>query len=634
MRNKILAISALIVVNFILFSNSLTGEFVYDDTRQIVRNPLIQDPSLYGKALVSDVWAFKGDGTYTASNYWRPTFTAYHILNFRLFGLDPFGWHFLNLALHAVVCLLIFLLLLKWEASPGAAFSIALLFAVHPVHVESVAWISGSPDILFAASALASFWFADKWARSKRNFLSLIVALIFYGLALGSKEVALLCFPIYFLIFSRRRELNNGFADENDVKLDTDLQGETQISNSKAAATFAFLAGLYFVFRWMILGRISESADSAAGLLSAVISAPSIFVFYLKQIVFPLTVGTNYALRPIETVTLMNFGLPLLIAVAAIALMIFFMRRGGFIEKIGFALFILPLIPAFNISAFVPEQIVHDRYLYLPVMGFLTIIVPSFAKALRSKAEKRSDLILIAISVILSVPLAFQTFASNRVWKNDLTLWEHNIAIDPSSSSSYMLYGSALSQAGKHAEALEAYNRSLDNRQTALGLMGRARANIFLGNNEEAVWDLKTVVEMDNKDLDAYTLYQTYEALSLALSQEKKNRDAAEVLREARKRLPIYMAALTEKLAIVLYQQNRKDEALRELETAKPQARRELLPESKNVFMRSGMLYAELGQNQKAREDLQEFLRLTQGFNDKGSLENRRQVTELLKSLN
>lgn len=634
MRNKILAISALIVVNFILFSNSLTGEFVYDDTRQIVRNPLIQDPSLYGKALVSDVWAFKGDGTYTASNYWRPTFTAYHILNFRLFGLDPFGWHFLNLALHAVVCLLIFLLLLKWEASPGAAFSIALLFAVHPVHVESVAWISGSPDILFAASALASFWFADKWARSKRNFLSLIVALIFYGLALGSKEVALLCFPIYFLIFSRRRELNNGFADENDVKLDTDLQGETQISNSKAAATFAFLAGLYFVFRWMILGRISESADSAAGLLSAVISAPSIFVFYLKQIVFPLTVGTNYALRPIETVTLMNFGLPLLIAVAAIALMIFFMRRGGFIEKIGFALFILPLIPAFNISAFVPEQIVHDRYLYLPVMGFLTIIVPSFAKALRSKAEKRSDLILIAISVILSVPLAFQTFASNRVWKNDLTLWEHNIAIDPSSSSSYMLYGSALSQAGKHAEALEAYNRSLDNRQTALGLMGRARANIFLGNNEEAVWDLKTVVEMDNKDLDAYTLYQTYEALSLALSQEKKNRDAAEVLREARKRLPIYMAALTEKLAIVLYQQNRKDEALKELETAKSQARRELLPESKNVFMRSGMLYAELGQNQKAREDLQEFLRLTQGFNDKDSLENRRQVTELLKSLN
>lgn len=634
MRNKILAISALIVVNFILFSNSLTGEFVYDDTRQIVRNPLIQDPSLYGKALVSDVWAFKGDGTYTASNYWRPTFTAYHILNFRLFGLDPFGWHFLNLALHAVVCLLIFLLLLKWEASPGAAFSIALLFAVHPVHVESVAWISGSPDILFAASALASFWFADKWARSKRNFLSLIVALIFYGLALGSKEVALLCFPIYFLIFSRRRELNNGFADENDVKLDTDLQGETQISNSKAAATFAFLAGLYFVFRWMILGRISESADSAAGLLSAVISAPSIFVFYLKQIVFPLTVGTNYALRPIETVTLMNFGLPLLIAVAAIALMIFFMRRGGFIEKIGFALFILPLIPAFNISAFVPEQIVHDRYLYLPVMGFLMIIVPCFAKALRSKAEKRSGLILIAISVILSVPLAFQTFASNRVWKNDLTLWEHNIAIDPSSSSSYMLYGSALSEAGKHAEALEAYNRSLDNRQTALGLMGRARANIFLGNNEEAVWDLKTVVEMDNKDLDAYTLYQTYEALSLALSQEKKNRDAAEVLREARKRLPIYMAALTEKLAIVLYQQNRKDEALKELETAKSQARRELLPESKNVFMRSGMLYAELGQNQKAREDLQEFLRLTQGFNDKDSLENRRQVTELLKSLN
>ena len=81
------------LVCLLLFANSLAGNFVfYDDARQILRNPLIQDNSLIWKALVSDVWAFKGDGTIAASNYWRPTFTAWHILNFRLFGTNPFGW--------------------------------------------------------------------------------------------------------------------------------------------------------------------------------------------------------------------------------------------------------------------------------------------------------------------------------------------------------------------------------------------------------------------------------------------------------------------------------------------------------------------------------------------------------------
>ena len=86
-RKELLFLLPIIFITFLVFANSLNGEFVYDDARQIVRNPLIQDSTLYGKALVSDVWAFKGDGTIAASNYWRPTFTAFHILNFQLFGL-------------------------------------------------------------------------------------------------------------------------------------------------------------------------------------------------------------------------------------------------------------------------------------------------------------------------------------------------------------------------------------------------------------------------------------------------------------------------------------------------------------------------------------------------------------------
>ena len=78
-RDEIKWIVPLALVCFVVFANTVGGEFVYDDTRQIVRNTLIQDTSLIWKALTSDVWAFKGDGTQAASNYWRPTFTLWNI---------------------------------------------------------------------------------------------------------------------------------------------------------------------------------------------------------------------------------------------------------------------------------------------------------------------------------------------------------------------------------------------------------------------------------------------------------------------------------------------------------------------------------------------------------------------------
>lgn len=632
-KSDLILIAIIAVIAFAVFANSLTGEFVYDDVRQIVRNPLIQDNNLIGKALTSDVWAFKGDGNYTASNYWRPTFTAFNILNFRLFGVAPFGWHFLNLLLHAGVCVLIFLLLRRWNLSPNLSFVIALIFAVHPVHVESVAWIAGSPDLLFGAALLGSLWFADKWSAEKKGAVYLVAALVLYALALGAKEVAMLCFPVYFLIFSYRR--SDSIDDEtsknkksNDEK--SAIARKTFVFNTTLA--FGALAIVYFFVRWAILGRISQPAEDAANLSSAILTAPSVFIFYLKQIIFPVTVGTNYSLRAVESFDVFRFVLPFVISLAAIGLFYLLARR-SFVQKVGFALFILPLLPTMNITAYVPEQIVHDRYLYLPLLGFLLMVFPYVAEILEKKLPEKAEKILLIIGIVLSVPLAVQTFINNEYWKSEIALWEHNVKIDPNSSFSFMQYGNALSQKEKHAEALEAFNKSLDIRSSPIALMGRARANIALNNYEESVWDLQTIVDTPNENINAYTLYQTYESLALALSQNGKNDRAETILRDGRKRLPLYNAALTEKLAITLYQQNRKAEALRELEEARAQARRELLPESKNIFLRLGMLYGEAGQKEKSRESLTEYLKITGALNDKESTQNRKIADNLLKQM-
>ncbi|MGC2234870.1 MAG: hypothetical protein WA584_01745 [Pyrinomonadaceae bacterium] len=619
----------LALIAFFVFANSMSGDFVYDDNRQILRNPLIQDAGLYGKALTSDVWAFKGDGSVAASNYWRPAFTAWSILNFQLFGPNPVGWHLLNLLLHAGVCILAFLLLRRWNLSPVNAFAISAIFAVHPVHTESVAWISGSPDLLFSLFLLASLWFAENVSRkgakaqdedkkgSLINSFDLILSITFYALALGAKEVALLCIPLFYLIFTRTEDEKNGRA---------------AASSFIRIVPFLLVGAVYFAARWIILGAISKPAEDAANFGSAVLSVPAMFVFYLKQIIFPVWLGANYSLRPVIQIDLTNFVLPLIVSIAALALFYLLAKR-SFVAKLGLAIFILPLAPTMNSTALLSEQIVHDRYLYLPLLGFLMMILPYLTEKLEKITKKSEINIALMLTIVMGLPLAYQTFLSNRVWASDLSLWQHNVKIDPNSATNWLQLGAELLERENFVEATKAYNNSIDIKPSPLALMGRARIFIAQNQLEEAVWDLQTVTEIPNDKVNAYTLYQSYEALAIAFSQQDKPEKAVQFLTEARKRLPIYYAALTEKLAVVYYGQNRKDLALKELEGAKKQAKVELLPESKTVLLRLGMLYAEQGKNQEAKDVLQEYLKLTTNLQDKFTQQDRKQAADLLKQL-
>jgi tetratricopeptide (TPR) repeat protein len=608
------------IVGFVVFANSFGGDFVYDDSRQILRNPLIQDASLYGKALTSDVWAFKGDGTIAASNYYRPTFVAWLILNFRLFGTNPFGWHFLNFLLHIGVCLLIYVLLRRFEVSSISALAISLVFAVHPVHTESVAWISGSPDLLFALAFLGSLWFAAEW-KSGKKFSYFALALVLYALALGAKEVALLCIPLYFLMFARKSEPVPGETKKGFLN-----------SPVNATAVFALFAAAFFLLRWAILGKITQPVEDAANFSNALLTVPSVFVFYFKQMVFPLVLGENYPLRPVGEIGLVNFFVPLAIS-AVILVLLFIAAKTSPLRKIGAAILILPLLPVLNVASFPSDQIVHDRYLYLPLLGLLIIVFSYLEELVKKYFAPQAEPIILASAVLLCIPLGFQTFLYNQVWKNNLALWSHNSKIDPTSAVTFANYGAELSGAGKYAEAVAAFNQSLKNRPNALALMGRARNYIALKRFDEAIADLQTIIKMPPENLNAYTLYQSYEALALVYSQTGNFENAKAVLQEARSRLPIYQAALTEKLAVVLYQTNDKETALRELEAAKNQAKIELLPESKTVLLRLGMLYAELGRKNEARAVLQEYLNITAPIQDNLTANDRKQALSLLNSL-
>ncbi|NNE66859.1 MAG: phospholipid carrier-dependent glycosyltransferase [Pyrinomonadaceae bacterium] len=606
----IIAIAALV---FVVFFNSISGEFVYDDKRQVLRNQLIQQPELFTRALTSDVWAFKGDGTTAVSNYWRPTFTAYSIFNYLLFGPDPLGWHLLNVLLHALVSILVFLVLRRLEVDTPMALAIAAIFAVHPVHTESVAWIAGSPDILFGLFILLSIHFFLRYCSTSGRW-DFAVSVGSFVLALGAKEVALLCIPVYLLLESRQ---------SNDKKA---------AARYWPTAVFAAVGGLFFLLRWIVLGEVQRMAPGAASFGSIPLTAPTVLLFYLKQSLFPLVLGPNYPLRPIEALSLWVFA-AFLIAVAAMA-GLFLLAKKTKVQRIGLALFVLPLIPAFLITSFIPEQIVHDRYLYLPVLGLLMILLPELRKLLRKLAPSHDKPLFIWISIVLLGLFSLKTANYNRVWANELSLWQHSVTVDQSSAFNYMQLGSILYDNGRIEESIDAYNESLNIKTTPRGYLGRARGFISKGKFEEAIKDLKTVAEMPVVEIEAYELYQVYESLAISYVGNKEPEKAIEVLRKAIIRLPIYRAALTEKLAIVLYQSGEREKVRNELESVREQALREMLPESKHIFFRLGLVYLELGEKEKGIEALRTFLKLTANATGKTTLEYRKAASETLQKIN
>ena len=602
LRIDLLWLLPALVLGFLVYANTLGGEFVYDDLRQIVRNILIQDGSQFWHAMTSDVWwAFNG-GEQAVSNYWRPSFVLWMILNFRCFGLQTLGWHLTNIGLHLVVIALAFALLRRLAVSRPIAGAIALIFAVHPAHSESVAWISGAPDLLLGTGLLGSLWFVNLLGEKKTPFRwALSIAL--YVVALGAKEIAIV-YPLIVVAVLYRGDRDPGEKSASWARI------------LSIAWPFAVIAVIYLITRQSILGTAERFPEGAASLGEAILTAPAVFAFYLRQAIVPFWIGPSYPLRAVtpENIGVGNFIIPLGVTVVAGWWMIR-MAKLSKIARIGLALFLIPLLPAMNTVVFHPEQLVQDRYLYIPLLGFLILVIPALTSLLqRIGGERmvRQSLLIFIVAMIVSIPLGAQTVSYNRAWTSNLALWEWGVRSDPNSALNYQKYGVQLYEAKRLEEAVAAFNRSIEIAPMASTYVARGTALITQQKFAEAERDLREVTS--KKQVPSYTLYWAYRRLATSLTKRSKLNEAADAIREARRRLPRYAAALTGDLAIILYDSGRKNEALSELNAARAQARTESLPESRLLLHGLGLLNVELGHTEDARDAFLEFLSLTQGM--------------------
>ena len=414
-------IFVVLTLTAITYLGTLRFNFVYDDHGIITDNPFIKSWQYVPRYFVSSAW--KHLLPLAAGSYYRPVFLTWVRVNYALFNIHPFGWHATSVLLHLLVTWLVYLVICKITGRPGLGCLTALIFGVHPIHHEVVAWICGSTESLFAALLLASF-LAYLNAQEGHRTQWMIISCGLYGLALFSKETGIV---LPALVFA-----HCWVAEGPGVVRDAP---EYARRFARAFASIVFyipIALIYLGVRFKVLGGFGTHATK----VSAPVwlwTMPSVLLAYVKHWLLPIRLAEFYDIfvqvRPDPWHTILP-GLVLLAIAAAI-----WAARGHLgARDTGYAVawILIPLLPALDIAVFRADELVHDRYFYVPSLGASLLIALSIEAMSKSGSKAFGQpLRLLTAGMALALLLALATVRATSFWANDYTLFTRGNQIAP-----------------------------------------------------------------------------------------------------------------------------------------------------------------------------------------------------------
>ena len=431
-------------VAFLVFIPTLGFQFVYDDTPQIIQNPAVHAWRYLPHYFTSHAWAELYPNV--AGNYYRPLFLVWFRLNHAMFGLNPRGWHFTTILCHVAATYMVYRLLMRLAGKPWMAFGAALIFALHPVHMESVAWISGVTDPLLSIFLTGSFLAYLRY-RDAHQWRWMAVALLLFSLGLLEKETMVVLGPLVFLyawIYSADRPLVTRFASALRTSL----------------AFFAFTA-LYLGLRAHVLRGLSHSVTPVSITVMA-LTEPSILWLYFHHLLFPFGLSGLYGLPYVTRFASAAFFVPTLLLAALLVLAVAAIKR---MDNRRLALFaccwlVLPIVPVLFLRAYAEGDIAHDRYLYIPSVGF-ALLALLFIVELSKHWGTHEENIQLGVIALLAAACAIGTITQQKYWANDLALYGRAYQVAPRDNLICNDLGTALMEKGNPADAIALYSQVL-----------------------------------------------------------------------------------------------------------------------------------------------------------------------------
>jgi tetratricopeptide (TPR) repeat protein len=484
----------------------------YDDQDYVTQNAHVQS----GLSWQTFTWAL----TAMDADNWHPLTWLSHALDYQLYGLNPGGHHFTNVLFHALNVVILFLLLLWATGAMGRSLLVAALFALHPLNVESVAWVAERKNVLSTLFFLLALGAYGWYARSPgiQRYLAFAT---FFVLGLASKPVVItLPFVILLLDFWPLQRIQGwGTLSEPRLKKRKRRAGRSEEVGSGPELSFTPAPVARLV--WEKLPLLALCAGSAV--LTVVAQRDAIrsteyvalglrlenaicaYAIYLWKAFFPVRLVPFY---PYAEIAGWQFGLATLVIVSVTALV----WKERFVRRYlvtGWLWYLGTLVPVIGLVQ-VGDQAVADRYAYVPLIGIFVMVVWGAADWADSKNINQQWRAATSLTILLV--LSFLTWRQVGYWRSDFDLWPHVLAASPGNPLAEKNFGDALLAAGRADQALPYLQKAAQFNPRDSDRHANLGADLMLlGRVQEAVAEFQEAVASTS---DATLQARYYESLA------------------------------------------------------------------------------------------------------------------------
>lgn len=582
-------------LSFIIYSNSLGGEFLYDDEYFIVKNIAIRNIGNIPRFFVMKQTTAFAD---LANDVYRPFTVVSYAVDYLFWRLDTFGYHLVNVLIHSASGILLFLLLYIAFGNIFLSLLAAIFFVSHPVQTEVVSWISGRSSALFLFFYLSAFLFYIRAFREKKRHYYVISILLFI-LSLFSKEMAItlpFMLAAYDLHFTK-----------NKISWPRRIAGYVP---------YLLIAVLFIMIKAFVVGRVSQCGWWGDSPYYTFLTMSRMLVVYMRLLLAPVNLCAMYVIdisRSFAEGRVMGS----IALISAIFISLFFVFRRYRIISFGIFWFFITLLPVSNIVPL--RALIAERFLYLPSVGYCIILAALMTGAWQLKAGRYSNLLkYLSVAAALFVTLSYSiaTMRRNEDWKNPISISDSIIKVSPLNPWGYTSLGSAYIGKESYEEAIKPLKKAIRlspayaSPWNALGF-----SYLQLGRYEESIGALRRSLELKGDSVE------TLNSLGVAYANVDNFGEAIKNLEQAIRLDPSFVSAYLN-LGAVYERKNDYDRAIGLYEEALRKTNS--LSDNAIAYIRMGDVYKKMKDVRKAAECYDKAIELAVGSN----FEELRKVAE------